>query len=123
MCIFCEKIENKTGIIFENDKVIALFDNYPVSNGHILIITKRHVSTYFEADIAEKMAIDQAIMAMKSKIDKEFAPDGYNIGINNGIASGQTIDHLHVHLIPRYFGDVDNPRGGVRGVIPKKQSY
>lgn len=121
MCIFCQFEDNK--ILFQNAFVYAILDIYPVNPGHTLIITKRHVSKYFELTIQEKEAIDEAIMTLKQQIDETYHPDGYNIGINNGVAAGQTIMHLHVHLIPRYKGDMENPRGGVRGVIPQKQSY
>lgn len=122
-CIFCEKIKNKDNILYENESVTAFFDQYPVTIGHVLIVPKRHIETYFNASLSEKKDIDSAIMMIKSQLDELYHPDGYNIGINNGSASGQTIMHLHVHLIPRYQGDTLNPRGGVRGVIPKKQSY
>lgn len=121
MCIFCKR-DDKT-IMFEDNNVYCIYDNYPVNPGHSLIITKRHVSNYFELTLDEKASIDQAITYLKSRLDETYHPDGYNIGINNGAAAGQTIMHLHVHLIPRYQGDVENPRGGVRGVIPQKQSY
>ncbi|MDX9691397.1 MAG: HIT family protein [Acholeplasmataceae bacterium] len=121
MCLFCN--QNDLTIIYQNNFVYAIYDGFPVNLGHTLIITKRHVSNYFDLTIAEKQSIDEALMHMKSKLDKEFHPDGYNIGINNGDAAGQTIMHLHVHLIPRYDGDTPQPRGGVRGVIPGKMSY
>lgn len=86
-------------------------------------MTKRHVKDFFETTIEEKNAIFELINKAKERIDKQYNPDGYNIGINCGIAAGQTVMHMHVHLIPRYHGDVENPRGGIRGVIPQKQSY
>ena len=122
-CLFCDRIASNSDILFENEFVVAIADGYPVSKGHLLIIPKRHIETYFEATKAEKCAIDQAIMTLKHRTDNLYQPDGYNIGINNGLASGQSIMHLHVHLIPRYHGDCKNPRGGVRGVITEKQSY
>lgn len=121
MCLFCN--QNDLKIIYQNTFVYAIYDGFPVNPGHTLIITKRHVSNYFDLTIEEKQSIDGALMYVKSKLDKEFHPDGYNIGINNGEAAGQTIMHLHVHLIPRYHGDTPQPRGGVRGVIPGKMSY
>lgn len=121
MCLFCT--QNDIKIIYQNAYVYAIYDMFPVNPGHTLVITKRHVSNYFDLLIEEKQAIDEALIYLKTKIDIEFHPDGYNIGINNGEAAGQTIMHLHVHLIPRYQGDMENPRGGVRGVIPQKQSY
>ncbi|PKL00746.1 MAG: HIT family protein [Tenericutes bacterium HGW-Tenericutes-1] len=122
-CLFCDKIFKKEDIIYENETVVALYDQYPVSKGHVLIVPKRHIQTYFDASFTEKTDVDQAIMTLKTMLDATYHPDGYNIGINNGIASGQSIMHLHVHLIPRYVGDTLNPKGGVRGVIPGKQSY
>jgi diadenosine tetraphosphate (Ap4A) HIT family hydrolase len=123
MCLFCQKFLDKEGILYENDTVFVLKDGFPVSNGHVLVITKRHISDYFQTTEKEVLDIDQALKVMKERLSKEFKPDGYNIGINNGEASGQTIMHLHVHLIPRYTGDTLNPKGGVRGVIPSKQKY
>ena len=119
-CVFCNK---KFDIIYEDDFVFAMYDKYPVSKGHILIIPKEHVPTYFDASIEIRKAIDKALFHLKEVLSKEYKPDGFNIGINNGRVAGQTIFHLHVHLIPRYLGDVSDPTGGVRGVIPSKQKY
>jgi len=121
-CIFCDKTKVAESIM-QNDLCFVLFDKYPVSRGHALIIPFRHVSDFFGATQEEKLAILDLIDKLKMKFDTEFQPDGYNIGINCGEASGQTVMHLHVHLIPRYTGDVKDPRGGVRGVIPGKQKY
>jgi diadenosine tetraphosphate (Ap4A) HIT family hydrolase len=123
MCIFCDIYRTNNNLIYEDSLVFSIYDNFPVSKGHVLIITKRHVEDYFLLTKEEKISIDKAIMYMKSFIDLNLKPDGYNIGINNGAVAGQTIPHLHVHLIPRYQGDVENPKGGVRGVIPNKQKY
>lgn len=123
MCIFCQKCQENKEIIYENHLVFAIFDHYPVSKGHVLIMTKRHVATYFDTTKEERLAVDEAVFFLKSMVDRKYKPDAYNIGTNSGADAGQTIDHFHVHLIPRYHGDVDNPRGGVRGVIPSKQSY
>ncbi len=101
----------------------ARFDKYPVNPGHLLVLTRRHVAAYFEATAAEKSALFELVDAGKALLDERFQPAAYNIGINVGEAAGQTIAHLHVHLIPRYTGDMPNPRGGVRGVIPTKQQY
>jgi diadenosine tetraphosphate (Ap4A) HIT family hydrolase len=123
MCVFCKMKENTDQHIYSDPFVYAIYDHYPVTTGHALIITKRHIETYFDLDQNEKKSIDRAIMQIKSLIDLSYQPDGYNIGINNGKASGQTIFHLHIHMIPRYINDVLDPRGGVRGVIPSKQKY
>ncbi len=120
-CPFCKLHEER--IINECDLSITFLDSYPASPGHALIIPKRHVATYFEISKAEQNAIAEAIQKAKLVLDREFYPDGYNIGINNGEAAGQSIKHLHVHLIPRYKGDVENPRGGVRWVIANQANY
>lgn len=118
-CPFC-KIANK---VFENNLAQAFYDDYPVTKGHLLIIPKRHEADYFNLSEDERRAIHELVELGKSKLDMEEKPDAYNIGINIGEAAGQTVFHCHVHLIPRYFGDVENPVGGVRGVIPEKQNY
>jgi len=123
MCLFCEKYLEKDNVLYENDSAYVLKDGFPVSKGHVLIIPKRHISDYFQTTEKEILDMDQALKVMKERIQKEFNPDGFNIGINNGTAAGQTVMHLHIHLIPRYSGDVLEPRGGIRGVIPGKQKY
>ena len=121
-CFFCKCIKNKEFEI-ENDLAFAIFDGYPVSKGHLLVITKRHIKDWWETTKEERIAIFELIDEAKKLIDNEYHPDGYNIGMNLGIEAGQTIMHLHIHLIPRYKGDISNPRGGVRGIIPEKQKY
>lgn len=121
-CLFCEFLKNKE-IEAENDLAFAIFDGFPVNPGHVLVIPKRHVANYFELTTEEVLAIRDLLQRMKTEVDAKFHPDGYNIGVNVGADAGQSIFHVHVHLIPRYKGDVKNPRGGVRGVIPAKQSY
>ena len=118
-CIFC----NQEEIILDNELAWARYDKYPVSPGHLLIITKRHVADFFDTTIEERRALNSLLEECKKMLDREYSPDGYNIGVNCGTAAGQTIMHLHIHLIPRYHGDMDNPRGGVRGVIPEKRIY
>ena len=98
-------------------------DNYPVSEGHTLIIPKRHVDSFFDLQAIEKAAILQLLDEAKETLDEEFSPDGYNIGINDGAAAGQTVMHVHVHLIPRYRDDTEDPRGGVRWIFPGKAKY
>ena len=120
-CPFCNP--SKEDIILKNDLCYAKFDKYPVNKGHILIIPFRHFDNYFDATKEEKMALIELIDKAKQYLDKNFKPDGYNIGINVGKTAGQTIMHVHIHIIPRYKGDMDDPRGGVRGVIPEKQKY
>ncbi len=114
-------IENGQGI--ENELAYALTDTNPVSPGHCLIVPRRHVAEFFDATKEEKLAIFDLIDEMKAIIDKKHNPDGYNIGVNIGKAAGQSVPHIHIHMMPRYTGDIENPRGGVRGVIPAKQKY
>ncbi len=120
-CPFCNISEKD--VILKNDLCYAIFDRYPVNKGHILIIPYRHFDNYFDATKDEKIAILNLIDEAKNYLDKKFKPDGYNIGVNIGQYAGQTIMHVHIHLIPRYKGDIGNPRGGVRGVIPEKRIY
>lgn len=118
-CPFCEIDE----YVFENDLCYAIYDKYPVNKGHMLIITKRHVLDYFHMTEAELKAALDLVDVCKNHLDKEFDPAGYNLGSNAGVEAGQTIMHLHIHLIPRYKGDIEDPTGGVRGVIPERQKY
>ena len=109
--------------VLHNDLAVAVFDRYPVNPGHLLLIPRRHVATWFEATLEEQAALLALVEEGKRLLDAQRQPDGYNIGINVGETAGQTVMHLHVHLIPRHRGDVAEPRGGVRGVIPARQSY
>lgn len=120
-CLFCNPPSER--IFFSNRLVIGLWDGFPVSPGHALLIPRRHIPAWFDATAEERAALTDAIDAAKAEIEKDHRPDGYNIGVNSGAAAGQTIFHLHVHLIPRYFGDAADPRGGVRHVIPGKGHY
>jgi diadenosine tetraphosphate (Ap4A) HIT family hydrolase len=127
-CPFCEiinKVEEGDRVLrdcyYHNLKII--YDKYPVSKGHVLIIPYRHVSNYFDLLEYEKENINFGLNLAKEILDKKYNPDGYNIGVNVGEKAGQTIDHVHIHLIPRYDGDIENPEGGVRGVIPSKRIY
>ena len=98
-------------------------DGYPVSEGHTLIIPKRHIGSYFELTSPEMAAIHDLLRMAKRDLDALYHPDDYNIVINDGPAAGQTVPHVHIHLIPRYKGDVRDPRGGVRWLIPDKADY
>lgn len=120
-CVFCDI--NESEIIVENRFAFAILDHYPVNNGHCLIITKRHFANFFEATEEEIKAIYKLMHEVKEMFDIQYEPAGYNIGINVGTYAGQTINHLHVHLIPRYIGDVDNPRGGVRNLKDAMVEY
>ena len=110
-------------VFYESELAIGLWDAFPVSPGHALIVPRRVVPTWFEASREEQIALLDGIDAAKRAVEVEHQPDGYNIGINAGAAAGQTVFHLHVHVIPRYRGDVEDPRGGVRHVIPSKANY
>lgn len=121
-CPFC-RLSRRVEIICETATCVAFYDGYPVSPGHALIIPKRHVASYFDLTNHEKEAMNIILQYVKQKIDERYHPDGYNIGINVNEAAGQSVFHVHMHLIPRYKGDVKNPKGGVRGVIPSRQSY
>ena len=118
-CPFC----NPENLIYDSTFWVAFYDGYPVSPGHTLIVPKRHVTSFFDLNVNERLSFNCAIKSVKEIIDKKFKPDGYNIGVNVGEAAGQTVMHCHIHIIPRYEGDVVCPRGGVRGVIPSKQFY
>lgn len=118
-CVFCSGID----VAAESKLSFAIYDKFPVNEGHMLIIPKRHVSSYFDLNNLEKQDLYELMEKMKKYLDKTLSPDGYNIGINVGEAAGQTVMHVHMHLIPRYKGDIENPRGGVRGVIPGKMNY
>ena len=121
-CLFCNT-ENKE-YIFENNLAYSTFDTYPVSEFHLLIVPKRHIKNYFELTNNEMIACNKIILLSKNKIEQmDQTIKGFNIGINCGKAAGQSIMHCHIHLIPRREGDVENPQGGVRGVIPSKQHY
>jgi diadenosine tetraphosphate (Ap4A) HIT family hydrolase len=118
-CPFCRPAD----VLLENDLACAIRDRFPASPGHQLILPRRHLADWFDTTRPERSALFELADAAKAKLDAELHPDGYNLGINVGEVAGQTIFHVHLHLIPRYIGDVANPRGGVRGVIPSKQSY
>jgi len=123
-CIFCKLLINSPHkIIKQNNTFFAIYDEFPVSDGHVLLIPKRHVESFFDITKDEQDDFFELIKNVKEIVDRKFNPDGYNIGINEGRAAGRTIDHLHIHLIPRYKGDVEDPVGGVRNVIPGKGDY
>ena len=121
-CIFC--VIRKEELQFENRLAYSSIDSYPVSEFHSLIVPKRHVETYFELSYEEIQACNELILKTKEKILKQDSSvKGFNIGTNAGKVAGQSIMHCHIHLIPRRKGDVEDPQGGVRSVIPKKQHY
>jgi len=123
-CIFCNLKDNCIEIIAENELAIAFYDNYAVTKYHTLIIPKRHIANYFELYQPELNAINQLIQQQRKYLEnKDNTITGFNIGVNIGEDAGQSIFHVHIHLIPRRHADMKNPKGGVRGVIPNKQKY
>lgn len=121
-CVFCA-VETDRALITETATVFAIYDKYPVSNGHALVIPKRHVANYFDLSTKEQQACWFVANRVQQILQHQFNPDGFNVGININEAAGQTVSHAHIHLIPRYLGDVENPRGGIRGVILGKGDY
>jgi diadenosine tetraphosphate (Ap4A) HIT family hydrolase len=120
-CPFCSLPASR--VLGQNEYAVWIRDGFPVSPGHSLVIPKRHVRSFFETSSEEKRALFDLLDAAKAAAQDELHPDGYNIGINDGASAGQTVPHLHVHLIPRFDGDLPDPRGGVRWVIPHKADY
>jgi diadenosine tetraphosphate (Ap4A) HIT family hydrolase len=122
MSVFLEVA--RTEWVAENARAFAFRDRYPVSPGHTLVVTKRLVADWFAATDEERQDVMALVSEVKAALDRgEPRPDGYNVGFNAGAAAGQTVMHLHVHVIPRYVGDMDDPRGGVRHAIPSKGNY
>jgi diadenosine tetraphosphate (Ap4A) HIT family hydrolase len=119
-CLFCK---DPRGVSIQHELAFSARDTYPTSPGHTLVIPRRHVASFFDLTPEEVATCMGLIKEEKIRIDEEFHPDGYNIGVNVGPAAGQSILHVHIHIIPRYKGDVENPQGGVRHVIPKKAHY
>lgn len=120
-CPFCTLPASR--IVEENDHAVLILDGFPVSSGHSLVIPKRHIGSFFEVTHVERLALLELLDKAKGLAAQRNRPDGYNIGINDGAAAGQTVPHLHIHLIPRFEGDLGDPRGGVRWVIPSKADY
>lgn len=121
-CPFCNP-DSQRELIVESATAYAIYDKFPVNNGHALIIPKKHCSDYFDLNFKEQSACWFILNKTKQIVSKKFNPDGFNVGVNINLAAGQTVPHVHIHLIPRYGGDVKNPRGGVRNVIPDKGDY
>ncbi|MCX7168390.1 MAG: HIT family protein [Rhodocyclales bacterium] len=120
-CPFCTLPASR--ILGGDALAIIASDGFPVAPGHALIIPRRHIASFFETTVAERSSLLHLLDEAKAIIDAGFGPDAYNIGINDGSAAGQTVAHLHIHLIPRYAGDSPDPRGGVRWVLPEKAKY
>lgn len=121
-CVFCNP-DSQRELILESSTVYAMFDKFPVSNGHSLIIPKKHCADYFELTFKEQSACWIMLNKVEEIVKKKFNPDGFNVGINIHESAGQTVAHVHIHLIPRYKGDVPEPRGGIRAVTPEKKNY
>lgn len=120
-CVFCALGEEDA--VHTHALAWVRRDGYPLTQGHSLVIPRRHVASFFELTAEERLAILELLDRAKESLDRQYRPDGYNIGINDGAAAGQTVMHLHVHLIPRYRGDTSDPRGGVRWIFPDKAAY
>ena len=115
-CPFCDIAADR--ILVANDHAVAVLDAYPVSPGHALVVTRRHTANFFDLDPSEIAGMFGLLSQVRCLLDTTHAPHGYNVGVNVGRAAGQTVPHVHIHLIPRYGGDVSDPTGGVRNVIP-----
>jgi diadenosine tetraphosphate (Ap4A) HIT family hydrolase len=120
-CPFCPPKEHE--ILATHALAVAISDSFPLTRGHALVVPRRHVASFFELTAEERQAMMELLDRTKAVIDTKYAPDAYNIGINDGAAAGQTVMHVHMHLIPRYKGDADDPRGGVRWIFPRKADY
>lgn len=118
-CVFCDR----RGEVAVDEYTVTMRDKFPVSPGHTLVIIRRHVASFSDTTLGEQLALLRAVAAARRQLDAEFHPDGYNIGINDGVAAGQTVMHVHIHVIPRYAGDAEDPRGGVRHCVPGKGYY
>lgn len=120
-CPFCTLPADR--IVASNELAVVIRDGFPISPGHTLIIPKRHHGSFFEATADERNSMLALLDQARREIATELSPDGFNIGINDGAAAGQTVPHLHIHLIPRFTGDCEDPRGGVRWIMPERARY
>ena len=120
-CPFCSLPAERC--VRQSEHSVVIHDGFPVSPGHTLIIPRRHVASFFDITDAERADLMSLLTAARDDLERQLHPAGFNIGINDGAAAGQTVPHLHIHLIPRYDGDRDDPRGGVRWVLPDKAAY
>jgi diadenosine tetraphosphate (Ap4A) HIT family hydrolase len=120
-CPFCQASSER--VFQQGPLILALWDNFPISPGHALPVPRRHIPTWFEATDDERCELTAAIETARDAILARHRPDGLNVGMNLGAAAGQTVGHLHIHVIPRYAGDVPDPRGGVRWVVPQRADY
>jgi diadenosine tetraphosphate (Ap4A) HIT family hydrolase len=120
-CPFCHL--ETTRLVLENESAAAFPDAYPVTEGHVLVVPKRHLASLFDLTDEELAALWRLVALVRGKLARELHPDGFNVGVNDGVAAGQTVPHAHVHVIPCRVGDVPDPRGGVRWVVPAKARY
>ena len=120
-CAFCALPASR--IVIESTLAVVIRDGFPVSRGHSLVIPPRHIGSLFDASDEERSELWTLLASAREHLDAEFHPDGYNIGVNDGPAAGQTVPHVHIHLIPRYRGDSKDPRGGIRWIVPSKADY
>jgi len=122
-CIFCKFAKDLDSAVYHDKRFFWRRDAYPVSPGHTLIIPRQHYETFFDLPYELRVDLERQIREVKLELDEEFKPNGYNVGFNCGEAAGQTVMHCHIHVIPRYVGDIEDPRGGVRGCIPSMRIY
>lgn len=120
-CPFCPIKDRE--ILAEHPLAAAITDSFPLTQGHTLIVPRRHVASFFDLTTNERLAMLSLLDQAKATLDTKYSPSGFNIGVNDGTAAGQTVMHVHIHLIPRYKGDADDPRGGVRWIFPRKAEY
>ncbi|MGE0621462.1 MAG: HIT family protein [Pseudomonadales bacterium] len=120
-CPFCEPFA--ADVLSQGERVLVIRDGFPISHGHTLVAPRRHVGSFFALTTEEQQEILATIVSVQDELSHLHAPDGFNVGFNDGAAAGQTVNHCHVHVIPRYLGDVPDPRGGVRWVLPEKAKY
>lgn len=120
-CPFCSPPLER--VFYEGRLVVGIWDGFPLSPGHALLVPRRHIATWFDASPEEQHQLAAAIATVRAAILERHVPDGFNVGMNLGESAGQTVPHLHVHVIPRYAGDVEDPRGGVRWVLPQRAAY
>ena len=120
-CPFCSVPDDR--ILLQNDHAIVLLDAFPVSEGHSLVVPKQHVLSVFDLPAEEQAALWRLVAELRERLKERLHPDAFNIGLNDGEAAGQTVMHAHIHVIPRFRGDVEEARGGVRRVLPKKAAY
>ena len=121
VCPFCNLPQERVHL--ETEATLVFFDGYPVTEGHALVIPKRHVASIFELPPEELAVLWSQVATVRKHLTEKYSPDAFNIGVNDGSAAGQTVPHAHIHVIPRRKGDVPDPRGGIRWIIPDKAKY